>query len=366
MLEISSDSIKIKHFYVRFLPHLLTRVAVGGVQSGARYKRCLPNMSQPPMTISVGSLLAILATLCWASNFIVPYVNGGFAVSDVLVLRFLFSGLIGVISASFNLRVLGKMTAKQRWAGLGLGIISSTAYGSFIAASAVTAGPAVVAALVGAVPVIQALMGNLGGEVRWSRLIVPITLLGIGIALVNVSALIQPLGVSPVLGTCFAVAAVLCWLLYSLINQLYLPALPRNGVAAWVSLNSIGGGGCALLIAPWLWHNGVFTLSSANIFSAEAGKLIVCALIISFLCSWLGTFLWNHACRRLPSLLSGQLIAFEAVFAMLLGFAFLRQMPAFQEVLGILMVVISAILSVRVILAPRQTVGCKTTASDRG
>lgn len=48
--------------------------------------------------------------------------------------------------------------------------------------------------------------------------------------------------------------------------------------------------------------------------------------------SWLGNGLWNAASKRLPLTLTGQLIVFETVFAMLYGFVFEARMPRGLEI----------------------------------
>ncbi|MNC76707.1 hypothetical protein D3C75_1284850 [compost metagenome] len=52
--------------------------------------------------------------------------------------------------------------------------------------------------------------------------------------------------------------------------------------------------------------------------------------------------------------LSGQLIAFESIFAVILGFSFLGRLPSMAEIIGTCIVVVSAVISLRIILPITQ------------
>jgi drug/metabolite transporter (DMT)-like permease len=53
--------------------------------------------------------------------------------------------------------------------------------------------------------------------------------------------------------------------------------------------------------------------------------------------SWLANALWYAAARRLPPTLSGQLIVFETLFALLYGFAWLQRWPRPLELASMLL-----------------------------
>ena len=57
---------------------------------------CL-QMNAAQTSIAVGVLLAIVATLGWALNFIAPYVTAGYSLYDLMAVRFLIAGVLGVM-----------------------------------------------------------------------------------------------------------------------------------------------------------------------------------------------------------------------------------------------------------------------------
>ena len=200
--------------------------------------------------VTKGVVFAIIATFCWASNFILPYVTGEFSIYDLLLARFVCAGFFGLLYIPRSFKYLRKMSSTQCLIGLGLGIVGAPAYGSFIAASITTGGPAGVAAFLGAVPVLQALLGNSGANyISWSRLATPMFLLGGGLLLVNLESLSsQGNAPSPILGIVFAFGAVLCWLGYSFGNQRALVWLPCDSTGTWACLAGLGAGLGAVIV----------------------------------------------------------------------------------------------------------------------
>jgi len=63
--------------------------------------------------------------------------------------------------------------------------------------------------------------------------------------------------------------------------------------------------------------------------------------------SWLGNTLWNAAAKRLPLTLSGQMIAFETLFALLYAFVYDARLPRLPEILAIVLLLAGVSWSVR-------------------
>jgi drug/metabolite transporter (DMT)-like permease len=63
--------------------------------------------------------------------------------------------------------------------------------------------------------------------------------------------------------------------------------------------------------------------------------------------SWLGNGLWNAASKRLPLTLSGQLIVFETLFALLYAFIYDHRLPRPLEAAAIALLLAGVSWSVR-------------------
>jgi drug/metabolite transporter (DMT)-like permease len=86
------------------------------------------------------------------------------------------------------------------------------------------------------------------------------------------------------------------------------------------------------------------------------------AMLIALVSSVIGAWAWNLASRRLPMVLSGQLIALESFFATALGLAFHGRLPTPAEAIGLALILFGAVCSVRIILAPRRSERCRPAA----
>jgi drug/metabolite transporter (DMT)-like permease len=60
---------------------------------------------------------------------------------------------------------------------------------------------------------------------------------------------------------------------------------------------------------------------------------------VAILCSVVGNALWNHASRLLPLTMTGQMIVFETLFALLYGFIWEERLPTGLEWLAMALLI---------------------------
>ncbi|KTB72424.1 amino acid transporter [Pseudomonas viridiflava ICMP 13104] len=304
--------------------------------------------------IIAGSMLAIVATLAWALNFIAPYVTGTYSIYDLTIIRFLIAGALGASGVILYSAQRRSLPRSQQLLAAGLGAIGYLGYGSCIAAGVLFGGPVLTAALVGLVPVLLALLGNAKEKtVQWRKLALPLTLIVVGLVLSNISSMNTPhIGkTSWLTGLFFSVSAVTLWIAFSLLNQSAMKTLPRGATGIWTALMMAGAGTGSLCLIPVVQALGLFKLPSIG-FSVElAGHLYLWGLIIAVLSSVIGAWAWNSATRRLPMVLSGQLISLECLFAAALGFLFEGRLPTLTEASGLIALLTGAGIAVHRILS---------------
>eukprot|EP01032_Pedospumella_encystans_P017472 gene17472-19909_t len=123
------------------------------------------------------------------------------------------------------------------------------------------------------------------------------------------------------LGVLCATGALLCWSWYTLDNARYLKRNPHFTSAEWSALYGLSSGLIALLIgavALAVWHGDV--LGAAGKASGRDWTMFwITNSLLALGASVIGNHLWNVASRRVPVTLSGQLILFETLFALLNG-----------------------------------------------
>lgn len=301
----------------------------------------------------LGVFLAVVATLSWALNFITPYVTGAYTLYDLMIVRFLIAGALGIGVALLYRAELRRLGPRQWLVAAGLGFIGYLGYSACIAAGIIFGGPVLTPAFIGMVPVLLALLGNATtNTLQWRKLAMPLLFLTAGLLLSNLGAIHQPpaSGGSWWLGVFFSIAAVALWLLFSWWNQQALLKQPTPASGAWTGLMMAGAGLGTLCLLPVVQGLGLLKLPSLGFGVAQAGHLYLWAFGIALMSSVVGAWAWNVASRHLPMVLSGQLIALESLFATLLGLCFHHRLPSLLEALGLAAVLMGVVMAVRIIV----------------
>jgi drug/metabolite transporter (DMT)-like permease len=317
-------------------------------------------MTSSHTSLFAGVVLALIATLGWALNFIAPYVTGDYSLYDLMAVRFLIVGGLGVVGVLLCRGQLRRLRPGQLWLAAALGALGCLGYGLCIAAGVMFGGPVLTPAFVGMVPVLLALIGNTRHKtVQWRRLVLPLACLTLGLVLSNIGSLHQPSvgNRSWLAGVLFSLSAVALWLGFSVINQKQLANLPAQVTGLWTALMLVGAGGTTLCLLPVMYTLGLLELPSLGFGFAHAGPLYAWSLTIAVMSTVVGAWAWNAATRRLPMVLSGQLIALESLFATLLGLGFHGRWPSLMETAGLAAVLSGVVMAIRIIL----TEGASTT-----
>lgn len=311
-----------------------------------------------------GVLCGVLAGALWGMVFIVPELLPGFSPVELAVGRYLAYGAISLGLMLPGLRhLLRRLAPADYLALLRQALSGNLVYYMLLALGVKLAGVAPTSLIIGLIPVAVTLLGRRDqGAVPLRRLAAPLLIIGIAIACINVDAFRHaqangsPLS-STVLGLACAAGALACWTWYALDNARYLKRNPQFSGGQWSSLYGLASGLVALpigVLAMLLAHAGVTEAPAPGrdwpLFWLYNGLLALGASVI-------GNQLWNIASRRLPVTLTGQLILFETVSAMLYGFAWRAQGPRLLEGLAIALLVLGVTWSVRLHATPAQGQG---------
>lgn len=305
-----------------------------------------------------GVLCGVLAGALWGMVFIVPELLPGFSPVELAVGRYLAYGVIsfGLMLPGLR-RLLRRLAPPDYLALLRQALSGNLVYYILLALGVKLAGVAPTSLIIGLIPVAVTLLGRRDhGAVPLRRLAAPLALIGIAITCINVDAFHHaeaggaPLS-STVLGLACACGALACWTWYAVDNARYLKHNPQFSGGQWSSLYGLASGLVALPIGAaslLLAHTGVTETAPVRdwaLFWVYNGLLALGASVI-------GNQLWNIASRRLPVTLTGQLILFETVSAMLYGFAWRAQAPRLLELVAIALLVLGVSWSVRLHAAP--------------
>lgn len=305
-------------------------------------------------SMGVGIANGIAAGALWGVVFLAPAVLSRFTPVQLSAGRYLVYGLIAVVLLAPRWRELRQRIGLPEWRGLlWLSLAGNLVYFVLLAKAVQWAGGAAASLIVGLIPVLVTVVGvREKGAVPLRQLSPALALCLVGVALVGYEALqsehAQGSTQQRLLGLLCAVGALFSWALYSIGNSRWLARRPDLSGHDWSLLTGVTTGALALLLVPsafvfpstvhapgaWLWF-----------WAISAGVAVVASVV--------GNACWNRASRNLPLTLTGQMIVFETLFALLYGFAWQQRWPTPMELLAIACLVSGVLLCAHAHRPPR-------------
>ncbi|MYN18535.1 EamA family transporter [Rugamonas sp. FT107W] len=304
-----------------------------------------------------GILCGLLAGAMWGMVFIVPELLTAFTPLEMACGRYIAYGLIaGGLMAPRLPALLRRLDRGDVAAMIKHALAGNIVYYMLLALGVKFAGVAATSLIIGVLPISVTLMGSKDhGSVPLKQLTLPLLLVAAGIACINVDVLSHDAGngaplPDKILGVLCAAGALLCWTWYSVDNARYLKRNPHFSSGEWSALYGVSSGLIALaiaLVALALFHADV-TGAGAVASGRDWTLFWIVNALMALGASVIGNHLWNVASRKVPLTLSGQLILFETLFALLYGFIYKQQLPRGLEIAAMLLLAGGVLWSMRV------------------
>jgi len=286
--------------------------------------------------MGVGIANGIAAGALWGVVFLAPAMLSQFSAVQLSAGRYLVYGLIAVVLLAPRWRQLRTRIGPAEWRGLlWLSLAGNLVYFVLLANAVQWAGGAAASLIVGLIPVVVTLAGvREQGAVPLRRLAPALLLCLLGVGLVGYEALQAEHASGSTgqraLGLLCAFGALLSWAVYSIGNSRWLARRPDISGHDWSLLTGVATGGLALLLVP-----SAFVLQGTPHVAADWGWFWLISAGVAVVASVLGNACWNRASRNLPLTLTGQMIVFETLFALLYGFAWQHRLPTAMETVAI-------------------------------
>jgi drug/metabolite transporter (DMT)-like permease len=304
-----------------------------------------------------GVLCGLLAGAMWGMVFLVPELLSAFSPVEMAVGRYIAYGAIafGLMLPRLN-NLLARLDRTDYAALVRHALAGNIIYYMLLALGVKLAGVAPTSLIIGVLPISVTLMGRKDhGAVPLRQLALPLLVVAAGIACINVDVFSHAWAAGgnlwqTLLGVLCATGALLCWSWYTLDNARYLKRNPHFSSAEWSALYGLSSGLIALLIglaALAVWHADV-TGAAGAASGRDWTVFWITNSLLALGASVIGNHLWNIASRRVPVTLSGQLILFETLFALLYGFVYKQQWPRALEWTAMLLLASGVVWSVRV------------------
>ena len=299
----------------------------------------------------IGILCGLSANLIWGLAFLIPVLLPD---SDSVALALSRYMVFGVLSVGILIARRGAGIRGLNWRVWGTALLFAftghIGYYFFLVQAITHAGAPIATAIVGTLPVTVALTGNwIRKEFPFSRLLVPLGFIIVGLILVNVmewsgdSAMSGRLVLNLVVGIASALMALALWTSYAVTNAGFLRRHPDISSSTWSTLMGVGALALSLLALP-------IAVSSGAVHHSEAGKLLpllLGALVMGVLVSWVGTLLWNRASGLVPISIAGQLAVVQTIAGLVYGFTWFHRMPPPLELLGIVLLIGGVLLAIK-------------------
>jgi drug/metabolite transporter (DMT)-like permease len=305
-----------------------------------------------------GVTYGILAGGLWGTVFLAPRLLADFSPWLLSAGRYTMYGAVSLLAfAPIARTVWPKLTGRDMLTLLRLALTGNLVYYVFLAEAVHRVGIAPSSLIIGVLPVTVTLVGRRDhGAVPLSRLALPLGLVLAGIACINVDVFMGAADAagtgtdttvgSQIIGVLCAVGALLSWTWFAVENARYLQRNPRFTGHEWSTLWGIATGLLGLILGLIVMALPAGTVQPA-VPEARWHAFWVLNLVLAVGASWLGNGLWNAAAKRLPLTLSGQMIVFETLFALIYGFVYDMRMPRGFEIAAVVLLVVGVSWSVR-------------------
>ena len=302
-------------------------------------------------SLLIGVLCGVGANLFWGLAFLMPLL---FPDSDAAALalgRYLVFGVVSVgimiFARGAGMRGLGRRV----WlTALVFAFAGHLGYYFFLVQGIIHTGAPITTVILGTLPVTVALTGNwVRREFPFSRLLVPLGFITIGLILVNLmevdwrTAFSGRSGMNWVIGVASALTALGLWTSYAVANANFLRRHPEISSANWSTLMGVCALALSLVALPVAAVSGGVHIDGADTIL----PLLVGSLVLGVLVSWVGTLLWNRSSGSVPISIAGQLVVVQVIAGLIYVFTWYGRMPPPPELAGIALLIGGVLLAIQ-------------------
>ncbi|KQT13587.1 DMT family transporter [Ramlibacter sp. Leaf400] len=280
----------------------------------------------------------------WGLVFVAPRMVHGYSAVDLTAGRFLAYGAVAALLMLWSLRRRALPTVPQALAAAGMSLLGFTGYYLLLVLAIRDAGTEVPTLVIGTIPIWVMLLGK-PGHLKWGALLPGLALTAAGLALmVGTPHGAGAAGASSdfARGVVYAVASLVCWTAFALVNSAWLKKHPQVQATEWANWLGVATGLGAL--ALWAVAGSPAPTLLAQ---PDRGMFLALAVATGFGSAWLATILWNIASRRLSASLCGQLIVSETLFALLYSFAWDGQWPSPAQLTACVLFTLGILASIK-------------------
>ena len=294
-------------------------------------------------SITVGIAAGLAAGALWGLVFVLPRVVDAYSGVEVTFGRYAAYALVAALAIGWTWRsTRPHLRPRVVAASIGLGLLGNSVYYLLVVFAVRWAGTALTGLIIGTIPLWLLLLGR-PKSLGLARIAPGAAFTASGLALMHWSVAAHDAHAELGAGLACAVAALVCWTGYAVLNARWLQRHPELPNTVWTSLLGVT---TLLGLLPML---ALIEPGGANVEArqAQAGWFLLVSLVMGLGASWVATWLWNIASQRLPTSLAGQLIVSETLFALAYGFVYEGRWPTATEWLAAALFTIGIVWAIR-------------------
>ena len=296
--------------------------------------------------IPLGVLCGAGAGALWGLVFLAPELVRAFTPLQLAIGRYLTYGAIAAVLIMPRWQKLQRSLKQQDWIALfRLSLFGNTLYYILLSMSVQTGGIALTSLVIGFLPVAVTVIGSRDkGAVSLLTLLPSLLFCAAGAACIGWEAIAAPeASRQSIIGLVCAIAALASWTAYAVGNSRCLMRLTKVSVHEWNLLTGLVTGAQAVLLLPV-----ALLLGHLQYSVTQWERFAAVSLTMAAVASIMGNALWNRMSRLVPLTMTGQMILFETLFALLYGFVWEQRWPRPLEVAAFLLIVLSVLTCVSV------------------
>ncbi|KAA8390982.1 DMT family transporter [Acetobacter tropicalis] len=301
-------------------------------------------------TLLAGLANGVMAGALWGIVFLVPRLLQDFSPLQMAAGRYILYGILSCVMLAPRWKMISQQVNQEEWRALfWLSLLGNLIYYVFLAAAVPLIGGPATSLIIGFLPITVLLCASRDQDSMPLRHVgAPVLLSVLGIVLIVCGSWLHTSASSSsptpssmwdyALGILCAVGALASWTAYSVMNSRWLRRRPHISGHDWSLLTGVVTGAQALALGlPAFFYPG-----SAG-YPPHAGMdwlrfWTICGGVAIF-SSIIGNGFWNRAARLLPLSLSGQMIVFETLFALLYSFLWEHRWPTGTETFAMIFLV---------------------------
>lgn len=310
----------------------------------------------------IGIALTLIACFIWGLIFVIPGFLVGFTPIEVALGRNFFFGLISIF-IFFGKGIKNRKTfSRVVWSKIALySLVVAITYYFFLVMGLRYSNPSVVTLISGLAPIAIAFYGNIQQKTcQFQQLIFPCLILFLGLVLVNIPSFTKEVTEFSlqqyVFGLCCGIFSLASWVWYVVSNAEFLKKNNSIAPSEWSTLLGVGTF-CWVIVLTLI--GSLFApsevLAKYYTWNSELKIFLIGVVVLGFLCSWVGSFLWNQASRMIPISLAGQLTIFETIFGLLFVYLIEQRLPLIIEFAGVAIILSGVVLTLNIFNKAQKT-----------